>query len=60
MYLLAIIFPPLAVLMCGKPFQAIINLVLCLFFVVPGILHAILVVSERKRIKQLEKYSNKN
>jgi hypothetical protein len=27
-YLLAIIFPPAALLMCGKPFQCILNLVL--------------------------------
>jgi uncharacterized membrane protein YqaE (UPF0057 family) len=59
MYLLAIIFPPLAVLMCGKPFQAIVNLFLCVLFVVPGVLHAILVVSEHKKIKQLKKYNRK-
>ncbi|MFZ4779617.1 MAG: YqaE/Pmp3 family membrane protein, partial [Terrimicrobiaceae bacterium] len=29
-YLLAIILPPLAVLLCGKPFQAVLNLILTL------------------------------
>lgn len=28
LYLVAIIIPPLAVLMCGKPFQAVFNLIL--------------------------------
>jgi uncharacterized membrane protein YqaE (UPF0057 family) len=28
MYLLALFLPPLAVLLCGKPFQALINLIL--------------------------------
>jgi uncharacterized membrane protein YqaE (UPF0057 family) len=44
-YLIAIILPPLAVLMCGKPAQALLNCVLTLCLWVPGIIHAILVVS---------------
>lgn len=32
MYLLAILLPPVAVLFCGKPFQAIINFILTLIF----------------------------
>jgi uncharacterized membrane protein YqaE (UPF0057 family) len=55
MYLLAIIFPPLAVLFCGKPIQALINFVLCLFFWIPGIIHAILVVNEKKADKRAAK-----
>jgi uncharacterized membrane protein YqaE (UPF0057 family) len=43
-YLLAIILPPLAVLLCGKPLQALLNLLLTLCFWVPGVVHAILVV----------------
>lgn len=31
LYLVAIIVPPLAVLLCGKPFQAIFNLILLVF-----------------------------
>lgn len=56
-YLIALIFPPLAVLLCGKPFQAILNffLTLCLYF--PGALHAMLVVSssnaDRRHREQL-------
>jgi uncharacterized membrane protein YqaE (UPF0057 family) len=48
MYFLAIIMPPLAVLFCGKPWQALLNIFLCLLVIVPGIVHAILVVNEHK------------
>lgn len=32
--------PPLAVLLCGKPFSAILNAFLCLFLWLPGVAHA--------------------
>ncbi len=48
MYLLAIIFPPLAVLAAGKPVQALLNCLLTLAFYFPGMLHALLVVSGHK------------
>ncbi|MCU6797926.1 MULTISPECIES: YqaE/Pmp3 family membrane protein [Paenibacillus] len=54
MYLLAILLPPLAVLLCGKPFQALINLILTLCFWLPGVIHAIMVVSEAKSNKRME------
>ena len=44
-YLLAILLPPLAVLLCGKPFLAILNLLLTLCFWVPGVVHALFVVN---------------
>ncbi len=44
MYLLAIILPPIAVLICRKPIQAILNLILTLIFWVPGMIHALFVV----------------
>ena len=55
LYLLAIFLPPVAVLLVGKPVQALINLVLCLLFFLPGIIHAVFVVHEHKanqRMKQ--------
>lgn len=55
MYLLALFLPPVAVLLVGRPMQALINLVLCLFFVVPGVIHAILVVHDKKADKRAEK-----
>ena len=47
LYLLAILLPPLAVLFCGKPIQALLNLVACLTVLgwIPGMIHACLVVS---------------
>lgn len=48
MYLIAVLLPPLAVLLAGKPIQAILNLFLCLMLYFPGAIHAILVVSEAK------------
>ena len=51
-YFIAIVLPPLAVLLCGKPIQAILNLVLTLFFWVPGIVHALFVVADHKAEKR--------
>ncbi len=58
LYLLAILLPPVAVLLCGKPLQALLNLFLTLCVWIPGVIHAILVVSNHladKRIARLEK-----
>ncbi|MBT2647976.1 YqaE/Pmp3 family membrane protein [Bacillus sp. ISL-34] len=54
LYLIAIAFPPLAVLLAGKPIQALLNLVLTLFFYVPGLIHAILVVHDKKADKRMK------
>jgi uncharacterized membrane protein YqaE (UPF0057 family) len=43
-YLIAILLPPLAVLLARKPGQAILNLGLALLLWVPGMLHALVVV----------------
>jgi uncharacterized membrane protein YqaE (UPF0057 family) len=47
MILVAIVLPPLAVLLCGKPFQALLNIPLTLLFWIPGMVHAIIVVNNR-------------
>lgn len=47
LYLVAFLFPPLAVLLCGKPFQAVLNLFLTLLLYVPGLVHALIVVANR-------------
>ena len=52
MYIVAIFLPPLAVLLCGKPLQFLLNLLLCLFFWIPGVIHAILVVHDHKADKR--------
>ena len=58
LYLLAIILPPVAVLLCGKPVQFFLNILLTLLFWIPGMIHAILVVNSHladKRTERLEK-----
>lgn len=42
----ALVFPPLALLLCGKPFQMVLSFALCLFFWLPGVIHALLVVRD--------------
>ena len=54
-YLLAIVFPPLAVLLCGKPLQAALNLLLTLCFWVPGVVHALFVVNSHLADKRTER-----
>lgn len=55
LYLIAVIFPPLAVLLAGKPIQALLNLGLTLLFYVPGLIHACLVVHERYQDQRAER-----
>jgi uncharacterized membrane protein YqaE (UPF0057 family) len=45
LYLLAVVLPPLAVLFCGKPFQALLSIPLTLLGWAPGVIHALFVVS---------------
>ena len=55
LYLLAIVLPPVAVLMTGRPFTALLNVVLTFLLWVPGAIHAILVVSEYKADQRAER-----
>jgi uncharacterized membrane protein YqaE (UPF0057 family) len=55
MYLLAILCPPLAILLCGKPFQAVLGFVLWCCFWVPGSIYAVMVVGEVKADKRAER-----
>lgn len=54
-YFLAIILPPLAVLLCGKPIQFVLNIFLTLLFWIPGVIHAILVVNSHLADKRTKK-----
>ena len=51
----AILLPPLAVFLCGKPIQAIINIFLTLAFWIPGVVHALFVVNSHLADKRTEK-----
>ncbi len=55
LYLVAILMPPLAVLLCGKPFQALLNVLLSLLVYFPGMIHAILVVNNYYADKRTQK-----
>lgn len=46
MYLLAVVFPPLAVLLTGRPFQAVLSVFLTLCLWLPGVIHACAVVGD--------------
>ena len=52
MRLLCIFLPPLAVFLCGKPIQAFINLLLTLCVWIPGVIHAWIVVSDKREDKK--------
>jgi uncharacterized membrane protein YqaE (UPF0057 family) len=45
-YLLAILLPPVAVLITGRPISALINFFLWLCLIIPGVIHALFVVSQ--------------
>ena len=54
-YLIAILLPPLAVLLCGKPVLAILNILLTLCLWLPGVIHAMVVVGSHKADARAEK-----
>jgi uncharacterized membrane protein YqaE (UPF0057 family) len=45
-YFLCFLFPPLAVFTTGRVGSLLLNIILTIFFWVPGIIHAILVVND--------------
>lgn len=58
MYLIALLLPPIAIVMCSKYFQAIANVMLLMFsatvpmFYFPVVVHALLVVHNYHREQQ--------
>ena len=59
LYLLAILLPPIAVLLAGRPVQAVLNVVLCLLLYIPGIIHALLVVHEHKANQRMDRLADR-
>lgn len=58
LYLLALLLPPVAVLIAGKPIQAVANVFLTLLLWIPGVIHAFMVVGNYyadKRTGRIEK-----
>ncbi len=54
-YLLAILLPPLAVFLCGKPIQGVISIFLTCLFWVPGVVHALFVVHSHLADKRADR-----
>lgn len=48
LYLLAILLPPVAVLLTGRPGQALLNTGLTLLLWIPGVVHAFFIINEHK------------
>lgn len=67
MRLLCLFLPPIAVLIAGKPIQALINLLLCFLLWIPAVIHSWGVVSDykaeqlmKKQVKLQSKMSEKS
>jgi len=73
LYLVAIIIPPLGLLLCGKPFQAIISLIFWVLawvfsiFLGAGVVmwlilaaHAVFIVRDRNTRKMMEEVASGN
>jgi len=54
-YLLAILFPPLCVLLCGKLGSTIINIFLTCLFWIPGVMHAFWVLNHHIEDKRTDR-----
>lgn len=54
-WLLCVILPPVALLMVGRPLQALLNIPLCLLAWLPGVVHAFLVVNSAERVRQTDR-----
>ncbi|MNW39809.1 Proteolipid membrane potential modulator [compost metagenome] len=44
-YFFSIFIPPLAIILCGKPWQAFLNVILCCIGWFPAVIHAVVVVN---------------
>ena len=59
LYIVAILLPPLAVLLTGRPLQALLNLLLTLLIYFPGLIHALIVVSNHYADRRAERLVRK-
>ena len=51
-YVFVVFLPPFAILPCGKPIQAIVNIPLCGLYWIPAVLHALFVVNSHIATRQ--------
>ncbi|MGB2754383.1 MAG: YqaE/Pmp3 family membrane protein [Phycisphaerae bacterium] len=54
-YFLAIVLPPVAVLLCRRPVTALLNVVLTLLGWIPGMIHALVIVGDYNANKRTDK-----
>jgi len=54
-FILAILLPPVAILLCGRPLLAVLSIPLCVLFWIPGVALAIYVVMQRDADRRSEK-----
>lgn len=59
-YLLAFVFPPAAVLLCGKPMTAALNALLTICCWMPGVLHALAIVKDHKDDGRARRYQSRS
>jgi len=59
LYIVAFLLPPLAVLLTGRPFMSLFNLLLTLLLYVPGLIHALIIVSNHYADKRAERIVRK-
>ena len=59
LYFLAMVAPPLAVLLTGRKLAALLNLPLTLAGWLPGVLHAVLVVNEHKAEQRAQRFGHR-
>lgn len=58
MKILAIVLPPLAVLLCGKPIRALLTVGLCVLFWLPGVIYAWSVVNATAADRRTKRITN--
>ena len=57
-YFFCVLFPPVAILMTGRMGSFLLSLLLTFLGWIPGVIHAILVVSDYEAEKRLEKLNS--
>lgn len=61
LYVIAIVCPPLAALIAGKPKQAVLNLILTVLGYLPGLIHAFMVIhSSQKAFENMHKANDRS
>jgi len=59
MWFIAIIFPPLAVLISGfKPSRLIVSIILTLLGWIPGVIHAFIIINKNKKLKNAKYFDD--